>query len=157
MSLIDAPAYDPSHDNLVRNLIIAAIVLVLGGFILGFTGFAMGHGWWFSNLPAEHKVNSFFTDLQQKNYASAYSVYTNHHPDPDYPLNRFTQDWTTYSPVNAPITSHHVDVSRVDGDGAFGTNIIVGVTVNGSHRLFVNVQRSDGTLTCCSATHIIQY
>ena len=72
-----------------------------------------------------------------------------------YPLDRFTEDWTTYSPVG-PIQTHHVDKSVTDGTGAFGTTILVGSTVNGSKRLFLPYQRSDGTLSY-PAPHIFEY
>jgi hypothetical protein len=65
----------------------------------------------------------------------------------DYTLKRFTEDWTTESPISVPITSHHVDISKTDGTGAFGTGIIVAVRVNGDHKLFMFYIRKDGTLT----------
>jgi hypothetical protein len=58
--------------------------------------------------------------------------------------------------VGAPITSHHVDISKTDGSGVFGSGIIVAVRVNGDHKLFMWYQRSDGTLTE-PAPHILQY
>jgi hypothetical protein len=164
MTLIDAPAYDPRRDNLQRNALIAAAVLLVLGIALGLGGYIAGHGWFFTNIPAEHKVDHFFTALEQKDYAKAYGIYNNdadwqQHPQKysDYPLQRFTEDWTTYSPVKGPIANHHVDLSKTDGTGTFGSTIIVAVRVNGDHKLFVNYLKSDGTLTCCSATHIIVY
>ena len=157
MSLMDAPSYNPAHDNLVRNLIIALIVLVLGGGLLAVGGFVAGHGWFFSNLPAEHRVNKFLSDLQNKDYNDAYSLYTGGKPDSGYPLSRFTQDWTTYSPVNGPITSHDVLISRTDGTGAFGTGTIVAARLNGKDKCaFIYVNRADGSLTW-PAPHEIGY
>ena len=80
------------------------------------------------------------------------------HPDKykDYPLQRFTEDWTTASPVGEPIHSHHVDISKTDGTGAFGSGIIVAVRVNGDHKLFMWYERKDGTLTE-PAPHMLQY
>jgi hypothetical protein len=173
MSLMDAPAYDPRRDERNRKLLITAGVVILVLLIICFAGFIAGHGWFFSNLPAEHKVNNFFTALETKDYNKAYNIYENDHPDSGYPLARFTQDWTTYSPVNAPITSHHVDISRTDGSGAFGTGIIVAVRVNlqdgivpaqpgeepntkPGHKVFMYVNRADGTMTW-PAPHVLQY
>jgi hypothetical protein len=157
MTLIDAPDYDPRRDILRRNLLIALGVFIVLAIALGLGGYIAGHGWFFSNLPAEHKVDRFFTALEAQDYPRAYDIYTNGHPDSGYPLQRFTEDWTTQSPVRGPIRSHHVDISRTDGSGVFGTTIIVAVRVNGEHKVFVNVLRSDGSLTCCSATHEIEY
>ncbi len=163
-SLINAPEYDPRRDNLVRYTIFGGIGLVLFAAVLGVAGLFTGHGLFFVNIPAEHKVSNFLTALEVKDYAKAYGIYWNdpdwqQHPKAhsDYPLSRFTEDWTVDSPVKGPITSHHVDVSKKDGSGMFGGSIIVGVTVNGGQRIFVNVIRTDGTLSCCSVTHEIEY
>ena len=163
MTLMNAPEYDSRRDNRIRNIWIGAGVLVLATIVLAFTGFAMGHGWLFTNLPAEHKVDNFFNALEAKDYGKAFAIYTNdpdwqQHPEKhkDYPLERFTEDWTTESPVKGPITSHHVDISKTDGSGMFGSGIIVAVRVNGDHKVFMWYQRSDGTLTE-PAPHILQY
>lgn len=116
----------------------------------------------FSNLPAEHKVSNFFNALEAKDYAKAYGIWWNdpewqQHPQKyDYTLQRFTEDWTTDSPVNAPIVNHHVDISKTDGSGAFGSGIIVAVRVNGDHKVFMYYIRKDGTLAW-PAPHILQY
>src|SRR5271155_1752384 len=98
MSLMDAPQYDSRRDTRNRNLLIAAGVLVVLAVVIGFGGFAMGHGWFFSNLPAEHKVNNFFDALEAKDYAKAYGTWWNdsdwqRHPErhSDYTLQRFTE------------------------------------------------------------------
>ena len=162
MPLMDAPAYDPTHDRRMKALGIGALVLVIAAFLIGFGGFASGHGWFFSNLPYEHKVNHFFNALEAKDYKQAYAIYENdpnweQHPDKfGYPLNRFIEDWTTHSPINVPITEHHVDLSKTDGSGNFGTGIIVAVRVNGDHKIFMYVNRADGTMTW-PAPHELQY
>ena len=163
MSLMDAPAYDPRRDNRNRNLLITGGVLLLLLIVLTFAGYLTGHGWFFSNLSTEHKVNNFFNALEAKDYSKAYGIYNN---DPDwqqhpqkysgYPLKRFTEDWTIDSPVKGPIVSHHVDISRTDGSGTFGSGIIVAVRVNGNHKVFMYVNRSDGTMTW-PALHELKY
>jgi hypothetical protein len=163
MTLLNAPEYDGSRERRNRNLLVGAGVLVLLAIVIGLGGFMAGHGWFFSNLPAEHKVSSFFSALEAKDYEKAYVIYTNdpewqQHPDKhaDYPLKRFTEDWTTESPVHGPILSHHVDISKTDGTGAFGSGIIVAVRVNGDKKIFMWYQRSDGTLTE-PAPHELEY
>jgi hypothetical protein len=163
MSLMDAPAYDPRRDNRNRNLLIAGGGLVLLLVVLTIAGYLLGHGWLFSNLGAEHKVNNFFDALEAKDYSKAYGIYNNdadwqQHPEKysGYPLKRFTEDWTIDSPVKAPIVSHHVDISKTDGSGNFGTGIIVAVRVNGDHKIFMYVTRADGTMTW-PAPHELRY
>jgi len=163
MSLLDAPAYDPTSDRRKRTLLIASLVTIAVLFLLTVGGYAMGHGWLFTNLPAEHRVNTFFNALEAKDYNKAYGIYYN---DPDwqqhaakysgYPVGRFTEDWTTESPVKAAITSHHVDISRTDGTGAFGTGYIVAVRVNGNKKVFMYVNKKDGTMTW-PAPHVLEY
>ena len=163
MTLLNAPVYDERKETLKRNLLIGLGVLFALLVLLTLGGYMAGHGWLFTNLPAEHKVDRFFDALQAKDYGKAYAIYTN---DPgfaqhaaqhkDYPLARFTEDWTTESPAGGPIVSHHVDISRTDGTGTFGTGTIVAVRVNGGKKLFMWVQRSDGTLTE-PAPHELEY
>ena len=163
MSLMNAPVYNEGRENAKKRVLIGSAILVTALVLLTLLGYIMGHGWLFTNLPAEHKVNNFFNALEAKDYGKAFSIYTNdptaaqhseHHNE--YPLARFTQDWTTDSPVNAPITSHHVDISRTDGSGTFGSGIIVAVRVNGDKKLFMYYLKKTGELTE-PAPHIIEY
>lgn len=153
MTLLNAPEYDERGERRKVGLLIGCGVAVLLAIVIGLGGYMMGHGWFFTNLRAEHRVGDFFTALEAKNYDKAYAIWMNdpdwqQHPQKyDYSLKRFTEDWTTESPVNGPITSHHVDISRTDGTGAFGTGIIVAVRVNGDHKLFMWYEKKDGTLT----------
>ena len=162
MTLLNAPEYDQREENRKRNLLIGALILVMVVVVAFLGGFLLGHGWFFSNLPAEHRVNAFFNTLEAKDYAKAYGIYYNdpdwqQHPQKyDYTLQRFTEDWTTSSPVNAPITSHHVDISKTDGTGFWGTGIIVAVRVNGDHKVFMYYIRKDGTLAW-PAPHELDY
>jgi hypothetical protein len=161
--LMDAPAYDPARDDRRRNILIAILVAVLLVGAIALAGYVSGHGWLYSNEGYEHRVNNFFTALEAKDYPKAYGIYYN---DPDwqqhpakyssYPLARFTDDWTTDSPINAPITSHHVDKSVAAGSGTFGTGIIVATTVNTDHKIFLYVNRADKTLTW-PAPYVFKY
>ncbi|MEK6397522.1 MAG: hypothetical protein V4734_05500 [Terriglobus sp.] len=164
MSLMDAPAYDEKQAKRTKYLFIAAGVLVALLVVATLAGFISGHGWLFSNVYTEHRVNKFLTAIEQKDFATAYGIYQNDsdwqkHPEKysGYSLQRFTEDWTKYSPVG-PIHSHHVDKSVSDGSGTFGTTLLVASTINGdpTKRLFIAVQRSDGTFTY-PAPHIFEY
>ncbi len=164
MTLLNAPAYDERRERLLHNLLVGTGALVGLLLILTFAGFITGHGWLFSNLYTEHRIDRFLTAIENRDFSSAYGEYVNdagwaRHPEKysAYPLQRFTDDWTKFSPVG-PIHSHHVDKSVADGSGPFGTTLIVASTVNGdkSRRLFIAVLRSDGTLTY-PAPHIFEY
>jgi hypothetical protein len=167
MSLMDAPAYDPTADNRRRNALIGIASFFVMLLLVTLAGYVLGHGWLFTNLGYEHRVNNFYNALEAKDYPKAYGIYYNdpdweQHPAKysDYPLSRFTEDWTTASPVNAPITSHHVDISRTDGSGTFGTGVIVAVRVNlqngGGQKVFMYVNKADKTMTW-PAPHVLGY
>ena len=148
MTLLNAPQYDKRKENTKRNVLIGAGVLVLLTAVIGVGGFLLGHGWFFSTLPAEHRVDQFLTALEAKDYDKAYAIWLNdpdwkQHPQKyDYTLKRFTEDWTTESDWG-PIKSHHVDISK-----RTGTGVIVAARVNDSpKKLFMWYEKSNGTLT----------
>ena len=167
MTLLNAPTYDERAEKTKKAVTIGGIAAFFVLVIFVLAGFLFGHGWGFSNLPAEHKVNTFFNALEAKDYNRAFAIYTNdpdwqQHPDrhKNYPVGRFTEDWTTQSPADGPILSHHVDISKTDGSGTFGTGIIVAVRVSSAadkdKKLFMYYIRKDGTLTW-PAFHQLEY
>jgi hypothetical protein len=164
MSLMDAPAYNPRREQMIRTTAITAIVTFFLLVILTVAGYFAGHGWLFTNLGYEHRVNEFFTALEHKDYPKAFGIYNNdpdwqQHPQKyaDYPLPKFTEDWTTYSPVHDPIYAHHVDVSKSDGSGTFGTGIIVAVNLNHKKEIFMYVNRADKTMTWPAPHELTRY
>ena len=162
MTLLNAPDYDERGEKRRTGLLIGSGVALLLAVVIWLGGYLLGHGWFFTNLRAEHRVSNFFDALEAKDFDKAYAIWMNdpdwkQHPQKyEYTLKRFTEDWTTESPVNGPITSHHVDISKTDGTGAFGTGIIVAVRVNGDHKLFMWYEKKDGTLTY-PAPHELEY
>jgi hypothetical protein len=162
MTLLNAPEYDEGKEKRKVGLLVGSGILLAVVVVTCLGGYLLGHGWFFSNLPAEHRVNTFFEALEAKDYAKAYGIYWNdpewqQHPQKySYPLTRFTEDWTTESPISAAITSHHVDISKTDGSGKFGTGIIVATRVNGEHKVFMYYIRKDGTLAW-PAPHELEY
>jgi hypothetical protein len=149
MTLLNAPAFDEKKENRRRNILVGSGITVAALVIFSVAGFLLGHGWLFMNLPVEHKVNVFLSALQAQDYSKAYGVFYNdpdwqQHPDKykDYPLQRFTEDFTTESNWKAPVTSFHVGCSKRDASGT-----AVAATVNGGTNLTLKYQRADGTLT----------
>lgn len=148
MTLLNAPEFDEKQETRKRNLLIGSGVLALILGTIALTGFVLGHGWFFINLPAEHRVGTFLAALQARDFPRAYALFYNdpdwqQHPDKykDYPLQRFTEDFTTESDWKGPVTSYHVDFSRRDKGG-----IVVASTINGSTNLTLHYSRKDGTL-----------
>ena len=163
MTLLNAPVYDDRKERLKKGLLIGSGATVLLLIVLTLAGYMSGHGWLFSNLPAEHRVGEFFAALQAKDYSKAFAIYNNdpnwaQHPEQykDYPEARFQEDWATQDPIKGPVKTYHVDISRTDGEGTFGTGIIVAVTVNGDKRVFMYYLRKTGALTW-PAFHELRY
>jgi hypothetical protein len=148
MTLLNAPQFDEQKETRKRNMLIGSGVLIATIALLTVAGFLLGHGWLFTNLPVEHRVSTFLSALQSQDYPKAYGIFYNdsewqQHPDKykDYPLQRFTEDFTTESDWKAPISSYHVDFSKRDHTG-----VVVASTINGSTNLTLKYQSSDGTL-----------
>jgi len=149
MTLLNAPEFDEHKETLRRNLLIGSGVTVLAIAVIAFAGFALGHGWMFMNLPAEHRVSVFLAAVEARDYAKAYGIFNNdanwqQHPEKykDYPLQRFTEDFSTESDWKGPVNSYHVDFSKRDSTGT-----VVAATINGSTNLTLKLQRPDGTLS----------
>ena len=149
MMLLNAPQYDEQKERRRHNILVGSGIFVAVMIVLTVGGFLLGHGWLFTNLPAEHRMNVFLTAVQAGDYAKAYGIFNNdanwqQHPDKykDYPLQRFTEDFTTESEWGGPIKTFHVDFSRRNATGT-----VVEATINGASHLTMNIQRSDGTLS----------
>jgi hypothetical protein len=148
MTLLNAPEFDEKKEARSHRTWVASGISFVAIVVLTVAGFLMGHGWLFINLPVEHRVGTFLAAIQSQDYPKAYGIFYNdanwqQHPDKykDYPLNRFTEDFTTESDWKGPITSYHVDFSKRDNTGT-----VVASTINGKTNLTLKYQRSDGTL-----------
>jgi len=148
MTLLNAPAYDARRETLKRNVLIGSGVTLVLATILALAGYILGHGWFFSNLPVEHKVSVFLSTVQQGDYPKAYGIWMNdpdwqQHPQKyDYKLQRFTEDWTTASDWGGPVKTFHIDVSKRDKTG-----VVVAARINGTKKFFIKYEDADGTLS----------
>ncbi len=77
MTLLNAPNYDPGREKRKTGLIFGGIGLVAAIVVIAVLGYLMGHGWFYTNLPAEHKVDKFFQALEAKDYDKAYAIWMN--------------------------------------------------------------------------------
>ena len=143
MSLLDAPAYDEAREKRRRKFIIITVVVVL---------IIAALGWHFRHFRQEREVSSFFTALEQKDYAKAYGIYYNdpnwkQHPEkyPNYPFKDFYRDWGPGGEWGV-IHSYKVDASGSPKGG--GSGVIVQVVVNDrAEHARIWVQKSDKTLS----------
>jgi hypothetical protein len=149
MTLLNAPEFDEQKENRKRNILVGSGITIAVAAVLAVGGFLMGHGWFFTNLPVEHKVSVFLSALQSQDYSRAYGLFYNdadwkQHADKykDYPLQRFTEDFSTESDWKGPVNSYHVGCSKRDASGT-----AVSVKVNGTTNLTLKYQRADGTLS----------
>jgi hypothetical protein len=150
MTLLNAPEFDERSEARKKNILVGSGISIVALVLLAVGGFVLGHGWLFMNWPVEHKVSVFLKTLQDGDYAKAYGLFYNdadwqQHPQKyvvDYPLKRFTEDFSTASDWKAPVTSYKVNCSKRDASGT-----AVNTTINGNTPLTLKYQRSDGTLS----------
>jgi hypothetical protein len=123
MTLLDAPTYNARRANLLRNIGIAAAILVV---VLGVCA------WFFWDWPEEHRVNRFLGAVEAQDFNKAFADWNN---DPDwqqhperyktYDFGRFQQDWGPASDYGV-IRSHKIIMAKTVGNG-----VVMGVNING--------------------------
>jgi len=143
MTLLDAPAYDGTHARGRRNLLIGALLFC------GVAGMVIYLCW---NLPAEHRVNQFFTAVEARDFSKAFGIWNN---DPDwqehaqryakdgYPYGRFVADWDKGGDYGR-ITSH-----KVLHSASYGNNTLLAVQING--------RKAALALAVSKRTHIMSF
>jgi hypothetical protein len=159
MTLLNAPAYDQRKERRNAAIFIGILITIFLAVVICLAGYFTGHGWFFTDLPAEWRVSHFFTAIEQGDFNQAYAIKM---ADPDwaqhsdryknYTFEEFKEDWTTGSQYG-PIRSHHVDISKRVGSGS-GASIVVKVRVNGltkqqANPLSICVMLQDKTLVDC--------
>lgn len=141
MTLLDAPTYDAKRAKRNRNLLIGFLAVIVLVAITGVLGYFSGHGWFFSTLPAEHRVNKFLDAVEAKDFVKAYAIWNNDddwqkHPERYklYDFDQFQKDWGPASDYGV-IRSHQIAISKGVGNG-----IVMGVNINGGKTpLFLRV------------------
>jgi hypothetical protein len=136
MSLMNAPEYDAKRERTKVRLLVGTLVAIVLAAALAVTGYLMGHGWFFENVPAELRCNSFLNTVEAGNFEKAYGIWMNdaawqQHPQRyDYTFERFKEDWTAASDYGI-VRSHKVHFTHRDQH-----SVIVAVTINGSPDMF---------------------
>jgi hypothetical protein len=145
---MDAPAYDEKKEARKKHLLIGALVTALLLIAIALGGFFSGHGWFFSNVPAEMRVSKFLNAVEAGDFQKAYGLWMNdsnwqQHPQKyDYAFDRFQEDWSTKSDYGI-VKSHHIACTRRDQH-----SIIIGTTINGSPDMFFFIYETrDDTLS----------
>ncbi len=141
-SLFDAQPYDEAKARRRRIRIAGAVVLLV----------VIAALLWFNRYwPEKHRVDQFFTQLQTKNFETAYAIWMNdpnwkQHPEQykRYPFNAFYRDW---GPAGewGPINSYKIVAAQEPRPGASG--VVIGIRVNQRKQLCsVRVEFKDKTL-----------
>lgn len=142
MTLMDAKQYDPTRDRKRRNVVIAAILIVL---IFAWVAYHLRH------YSERHAVDKFFAAVKAQKYEDAYAIWFNdsawqQHQNKysRYAFSDFYRDWGPGGEWGL-VKDYSIDCS-VSPSG--GSGVIVQVTVN--HRAehaYVWVEKSDHTLS----------
>jgi hypothetical protein len=139
MTLMDAPPYDPRRSNLIRNGLIALLVLILLGGIAS---------WFLWDWPEQHRINHFFSLVEKGDLPDAYA-YWNQDPDwkqhaprySGYTFADFSKDWGAASDYGL-IHSHKVVITKTVGNG-----VVIGVDINGGKTpIFLRVDHQSKTI-----------
>lgn len=75
---------DDRRAKVIRWLVISALVIVFGSIALYFG---------FRSWPAKRQVNTFLDDLRRRDYQAAYRDWGCGRACPEYPYNKFLEDW----------------------------------------------------------------
>jgi hypothetical protein len=140
--LFDAQPFDFALQRRRRLLIAVAVVILIAVAVTVYV-----NRYW----PQSHRVDHFFTQLEDKDFEGAYATWMN---DPDwkqhpekykrYPFGAFYQDWGPGGEWG-PIHSHNIIATQMPRPRASG--VVVGVRVNERKKLCsVRVEFSDKTL-----------
>ena len=143
MTLLNAPEYDPRRARRKKELLAAGLLSVVLVSLLTYR---------FWNWREERAVDTFFTQLEQKNYEGAYGIWLadpewRQHPQKyeRYPYSDFYRDWGPGGEWGL-IKSHQIEVAVRPPQG--GTGVIVVVTINQrAQKAFIWVERSDLSLS----------
>jgi hypothetical protein len=117
---------DEQRAKRIKTLLAAVLILLLG---------ACGLYLALRNYRQKAQVSQFVELLQKSDYTGAYRLWgcTDAKPCPDYPFNKFMEDWGPKSRY-AQIASFHIAKSRACGSGVIVT---VELGQNREERLWV--------------------
>jgi hypothetical protein len=125
MTLFDTPAHHPDRSFRSHKLLAGVFALFVIAVVAVFL-------YW--NVPAEHRVNRFFSAVETNDFPVAFGIWNN---DPDwqkhtrnvsvgYSYGRFLLDWDTAGEYGR-ITSHKI----LHSTSSYGNNTLVAVEING--------------------------
>ena len=150
MALMDAKEYDPRPAQRRRQLIVAALTIVLVPLAIWYWYFFIHYG------PQRRVVDRFFAALEHQDFESAYGIYKadadwKQHPEKynDYSLSQFKLDWGPsgdYGPISRYSIDCVLDPPKKGSQSASG--VIVEVIVNGrSEPASLWVEKASRTIT----------
>lgn len=111
--LEDYGAGEEKRENLIRNSILIAVAAIALGAILIYL---------FRTYPEARAAKQFLNALKARDYAAAYRDWgcDASHPCPDYPMNKFLEDWGPGS-KGAGSSDIHISDTESCGNGVMVT------------------------------------
>lgn len=108
-------AYGAAEAQRARRIRIAKIasIVLVGGLVIGLTLYEL-----LKNRSEEQQARLFIQLLQQHDYTGAYRLWgcSDANPCPNYPFNKFMEDWGPQS-AHADESGAHIGVSQSCGSG----------------------------------------
>ena len=129
-------AYGASEENrakrlaLLKRVVISVVLLLMTAMVT----YAV-----FRNYPEEHQVNSFLSDLRNKDYTAAYRMWgcTEATPCRDYSFARFNEDW-------GPSSQHaNAAAARLGTSQSCGSGVILRLDYPGAEPMNLWVERNN--------------
>ncbi len=97
--LDDYGTAEAKREKIIKGLLLAVVVLAVIGGVLYFL---------FRDVKEKERIDQFIQLLEQKDYRGAYALWgcTEQQPCPDYPFDKFMEDWGP--------KSDHPDIARAE-------------------------------------------
>jgi hypothetical protein len=123
-------AGDERRIKIIRTVAISLVSLLVGGGVLFFV---------FHNYREERQVKQFFASLASHDYKAAYALFgcTDVRPCPQYPAEKFMEDWGPGS-GRSDLSNFRISKSRSCGSG-----VIMTVDFGRNHQDKLWVERQD--------------
>jgi hypothetical protein len=134
-------AYGAAEEHRAKRIHLIKNVLIVAGSVIVVALIAYGI---FKNRSEEQQARTFVSRLQAHDYQGAYRLWgcSDTHPCPDYPFDKFLEDWGPKSP-HADQSSAKIGLSQ-----SCGTGVVIRLDYKGSEEpVTLDIERSTNVIS----------